>query len=291
MPYDRPVGPSGDPGALAEAPIPLPPLLTLVGSIPLVGRREPWSALQQAWSAAAAGARHVVLVPGEAGAGKTRLLTEFARHVHASGATVLYGTCSEEQSVPYQPFAEALDHVLATLDTATVIKRFGVGAPELARLVPRRASDLGLPLPVGHGDPDAERARLFGAVIAAVAELARERPVLLVLDDLHWARRPTVDLLAQLVNDQTLTNVLIVGSYRSAPADTGEALRAALPDLRRLPGVTRLPVTGFDLDGIEEFVVAAAGHAVGARRCRRPWRCWPARPTGTCSSSASCGST
>ena len=246
-----------------EPSIPLPPLLSLAGAIPFVGRRQPWDVLEQRWTAAATGARQVVFVPGEPGAGKTRLLTEFARHVHADGGAVLYGTCSEDQTVPYQPFAEALDQLLAAVDAPTVDRRFGGAAPELARRVPRRAADLGLPEPVGHGDPDAERGRLFGAVIATLAELARTQPVLLVLDDLHWARRPTIDLLDQLMRDQALSNVLVVAAHRSAPADTGEALRAALPDLRRLPGVTRLPLSGFDVDGIEDFVAAAAGHAVG----------------------------
>ena len=245
-------------------PIPLPPLLTLVDSFPLVGRHEAWNALDEAWSSAAEGARQVVLVPGEAGAGKTRLLTEFARHVHAGGGTVLFGTCSEDQTVPYQPFAEALDHVLGVIDPATAIERFGAGASELARLVPQHAADLGLPLPVGHGDPDAERARLFGAVIGAITELASDRPLLVVIDDLHWARPPTIDLLGQLVHDQRLTNVLVVLSYRSTPADTGDALRSLFPDLRRLPGVTRVPVTGFDVRGITEFVAAATGHDVGS---------------------------
>ena len=202
-------------------------------------------------------------MPGEAGCGKTRLLTEFARHVHAAGGTVLFGTCSEAQTVPYQPFAEALDHVLGVIDPEMAMDRFGAGVSELARLVPRRAAVLGLPLPAGQGDPDAERARLFGAVTGAIAELARERPALVIIDDLHWAHRPTVDLLDQLVHDQSLTNVLVVVSYRSAPADVGDALRSVLPTLRRLPGVTRVPLTGFDVGGISEFVAAAAGHEVG----------------------------
>ncbi len=247
----------------ALAPIPLPPLLTLVDSFPLVGRGEAWSSLVDAWAAAATGARQVALVPGEGGAGKSRLLTEFARHVHTQGGTVLFGTCSEQQTLPYQPFAEALDHVLGVLDPETAVARFGTGASELSRLVPQHAAELGLPLPVGHGDPDSERARLFGAVIGAIAELAREQPLLVVIDDLHWARRPTIDLLSQLVHDQTLTNVLVVVSYRSAPADTSEALRSVLPDLRRLPGVTRVPVTSFDVCGVTEFVAAATGHDVG----------------------------
>jgi DNA-binding CsgD family transcriptional regulator/tetratricopeptide (TPR) repeat protein len=244
-------------------PIPLPPLLTLVGSIPMVGRVGPWRALQDAWTKATSGARQVILMPGDAGAGKTRLVTEFARHVHHDGAAVLYGTCSEEQTVPYQPFAEAVDHVVASLDPVTVSRYFGTGAAELARLVPRRAAGLGLPVPVGRGDPDAERARLFGAVISLITEVADGRPLLLVLDDLHWARRPTIDLVDELVHDQTLRNVLIVCSYRSAPADTGEALRSALPELRRSPGVTRVRLGGFDTEEIADFVEAAAGHGVG----------------------------
>ena len=249
---------------MGRAPIPLPPLLTLVDPVPLVARDDVWLALGRAWEAISGGARHVVLVPGDAGTGKTRLLTEFARDVHARGAIVLYGTCSEAQTAPYQPFAEALDHVLAAVDPATAAARFGADATELARLVPRRAAALGVPAPAGQGDPDVERARLFGAVTGAIAELARHQPVVFVLDDLHWARRPTIDLLDQLVHDQSLTDVLVVAAYRSAPADTGEALRSVLPDLRRLPGVTRVPLGGFDLAGIEDFVAAVAGHDVDA---------------------------
>ena len=210
----------------------------------------------------ASGVRRVVLVPGEAGAGKTRLITEFARAVHGRGGAVLYGTCSQEQSVPYQPFAEALDHLLAVRDPVDVIAGSGPDASELARLVPRRSTDLGLPAPVGHGDPDTERARLSRAVIGAVAALARELPVLLVLDDLHWARQPTVELLAQLLREPSLSSVLVVCSYRSTPADTGEPLRDLLPELRRLPGVERVPLAGLDVDGIRDFVAAAAGHPV-----------------------------
>jgi DNA-binding CsgD family transcriptional regulator len=252
------------PGQAASRPIPLPPLLTLDSTIPLVARRDAWSALEQTWEAAATGARRMVLLPGEAGAGKTRLQTEFARAVHARGATVLYGACSAEQYVPYQPFAEALDHLLAAVDAPTVVDALGGDAPELARLVTWRAAELGLPRPAGQGDPDAERARLARAAISVLVMVAQERPLLLVLDDLHWAGRPTVDLLTHIARDQALSNVMILGSYRSTPADTGQALRAALPELRRLPGVSRVPLASLDVHGVSEFVAAAAGHPLGS---------------------------
>ena len=130
--------------------------------------------------------------------------------------------------------------MLGVVDPETAIDRFGAGASELARLVPRHAADLGLPLPVGHGDPDAERARLFGAVIGAIAELAREQPrARSCIDDLHWARRPTIDLLGQLVHDQTpderaRRRVLPLRARRHR---RGAALRAArpAPPARRRP--------------------------------------------------------
>ena len=257
------MGADGDQRGPLRPSFPLPPLLTVVGSIPLVARGEPWRMLYETWAAARSGARRVVLVPGDAGAGKTRLLTEFARAVHAEDGAVLYGTCSHEQSVPYQPFAEALDHLLAVVDPVDIVAGAGPDASELVRLVPRRASDLGLPAPAGQGDPDTERARLSRTVIGVIAALARERPVLLVFDDLHWARRPTVELFGQLVREQSLSNVLIVASYRSTPADMGDAWRDLLPEVRRLPGVERIPLGALDRGGIEEFVAAAAGHPVG----------------------------
>ncbi len=247
------------------APTPLPPLLTVGGAVPLVARGDSWRVLEQAWSDAAVSARRVVLVSGDAGAGKTRLVTEFARSVHDRGAAVLFGTCSENQSVPYQPFAEALDHLLSGVDSAaTAASRYGPDVSMLARLVPRRSALGGLADRSGPADPDAERARLFEAVAMAVASVAADHPLLLVLDDLHWARRPTVELLTHLVRHQTLTNVMVLGSYRSTPSDVGDALRTALPELHRLPGVARLPLDGLDRAGIEAFVAAAVGHPVDA---------------------------
>jgi len=250
---------SGD----AAGQIPLPPLLTLDGAVPLVARAEPWSELEAAWAATTSGARRVVLVAGEAGAGKTRLLTEFARTLHERGAGVLYGTCSEEQTMPYQPFAEAIDQVLSVGDAAE-LPQVGAALADLTRLVPWRAAALGVPEPAGGGDPDAERARLFRAVTAAIDDLAGRMPLLIVLDDLHWARRPTIDLLTQVVRAQSLASVMIVGSYRSTPLDIGDPLRSALPELRRLPGVTRLHLAELDAAGVADFVAAAAGHPVAA---------------------------
>ena len=99
---------------------------------------------------------------------------------------------------------------------------------------------------------------------ALFATLAARRPLLVVLDDLQWARRPTVDLLDHLMRAPGLTGVCVAATYRSTPAEVGPDFKAALPDLRRYPGVTRVTLGGFDRDGVRAFVAGAAGHDPGA---------------------------
>ena len=253
--------PSGEPHSVGA--LPLPPLLTLAGATPLVGRTAVWQVLESAWAAVRGRARQVVLVPGEVGTGKTRLITEFARHVHADGGAVLFGTCSEHPAVPYQPFGDALGHLLTAWDPDTVVERLGDDGAELGRLLLGRRDPRAASAP--PVDPDLERARLFGAVVGSVRALAVAQPVLLVLDDMQWATRPTIDVLLQLLQDQRLTDVLVIVSYRSAPADIDEPLRGALPELRRTPGVGRVPVHGFDRQGVRAFVTAAGGRPDAAR--------------------------
>ena len=202
-----------------------------------------------------------MLVGGEAGTGKTRMVTEFARVVHRRGGLVLYGLCTDDFELPYQPFVEALNHLLAVVDGDTARRLAGRGAGDLAKLLPRLGVDAGTT--VALGGSEADRFRLFEAVVEILANLGRLQPVLLVLDDLHWARRPTVQLLEHLLRSPGLSAVCVIVTYRNAPADVGEPLREALPDLRRLAGVQRVTVEGFDAPGVREYVGALAGHEVG----------------------------
>ncbi len=250
------------PVAMTGSPVPLPHLLAIAPPFPFVPRDEPWSVLEQAWAGAATGGRQLVLLAGSAGTGKTRLASEFARRVHARGGAVLYGGCSDRLAAPYQPFAEAITHFVRAHAPDDVRKLVGAGGAELSRLAPPLAEVLDLPQSPGGGDPDTVRYRLFGAMSSLLGAVAARRPVLVVLDDLHWAGRPTVQMLDHLSRDSSLTGVVIVGLYRSTPAEVGDALREALPDLRRLPGVVRTSLSGFDHDGIRRFVAGAAGAVV-----------------------------
>ncbi|MCA1844941.1 MAG: AAA family ATPase, partial [Actinobacteria bacterium] len=150
--------------------------------------------IDEAWEAARSGRRHVVLLAGEPGIGKTRTSAEVARMAHEAGATVLYGRCEERMGAPYQPFVEAL----GTYIRQAPHPELGRLAGELARLAPElreRFPDVAPPL---SADPDTERYRLFDAVAAWLAAVAAHNPAALLLDDLHWATAPTLAMLGHL---------------------------------------------------------------------------------------------
>ena len=107
--------PPGEAPEHALAPVTLPAALTVAAGVGFVGRTDEWRVLEASWSEVASGGRRVVLVGGEAGAGKTRLASEFARHCHAEGAAVLFGACDRELALPYQPWVQALDHMLRSM--------------------------------------------------------------------------------------------------------------------------------------------------------------------------------
>ncbi|MCA1844983.1 MAG: adenylate/guanylate cyclase domain-containing protein, partial [Actinobacteria bacterium] len=180
----------------------LPPLLAGSGRL-FVGREDHLIRLRQAWKEAGAGEKRLVLLGGEPGIGKTRLAAEFAaKVVPADRSMVLAGRSDEDLAVPYQPFAEALRHYVST--TAADL-RLGGHPGELVRLVPEVAErQPGLPEPV-RADPETERYRLFEAVAGWLAAVSADAPVLLVLDDLHWAAKPTIMLLRHVMrSDQPM---------------------------------------------------------------------------------------
>ena len=246
--------------------VPLPVILGLEAEFPFVARADAWAALTQAWASAAAGGRRIVLLGGEAGSGKTRLATELSHWVHERGGAVMYGGCSEQPTVPYEPFAMAVDQLLAGLAAPTRTRLLRGRREELARLVPRLADERGLATAAdsdpgsASSDPDAQRYRLFSAVASLLAAVASRRPLLLVLDDLHWARRLTLELLEHVIRSPAATSLCVVGTYRSTPSEVGDDFKAALPELRRQPGVGRLVLGGFDRDGVRRFVRGVAGH-------------------------------
>jgi class 3 adenylate cyclase len=233
--------------SLAEPPLPMPALLTQAGRI-FVGRDEEVERLLRLWKEAMAGERRVALLAGEPGIGKTRLAVELAGVVRESGAVVLAGRCDEDLGVPYQPFVEALRHYVTHAEG----RRLGRYAGELTRLLPDLTQLVGgLPEPL-RSDPETERYRLFDALAAWLSDVSAEAPVLLVLDDLHWAAKPTLLLLRHVLRFQEPLRLLVVVTYRDSDIGRGHPMRHRLSTtVSSCP--SEGPVSVGDVDG---FVVA-----------------------------------
>ncbi|MFB4285383.1 AAA family ATPase [Nonomuraea sp. MTCD27] len=216
-----------------------------------VGRARELAALGDALARARAGVSSTVLVGGEAGVGKTRLVNEFTGH-RAGDALVLVGGCLElgTEGLPFAPFTAVLRGLVREL-----------GRDGVAALVPGgNAGGLGRLLPE-FGEPGKEgaeaRARLFEQVLGLLERLAEERPVVLIVEDAHWADRSTRDLLTFLVRYQrTAARLLIVVTYRTDELHRTHPLRPLLAELGRVEWVTRVELRRLTR---REAVALAAG--------------------------------
>jgi class 3 adenylate cyclase/tetratricopeptide (TPR) repeat protein len=245
------------PAASPAAAVPLPPLLTGPGRI-FVGREGELERLRRLWKEAAAGERRVALLGGEPGIGKTRLAAELAGELHHQGALVLAGRCDEDLGVPYQPFVEALRHYV----TNAPIPRLGRHGGELSRIVPELGELVaGLAEPL-RSDPETERYRLFDALASWLVDVSAEAPLLLILDDIQWAAKPTLLLLRHVLRSTEPARLLCLATYRDTDVGRGHPLSELLADLRRGGGSERLPVTGLDVSGVSAFMEAVAGHTL-----------------------------
>ena len=240
----------------------LPAGLTAGRTNPFVGRRAELSRLAAAWNDARNGDRRLVLLAGEPGIGKTRLAAEAAAAAHSSGALVLHGRCDEGLGVPYQPFVTALAGMLAAAPPSTPLT-LGRLAGDLVRLVPEIAERVPDLLPPLRADPETEQYRLFDAVAGWLQATAAEAPLVLVLDDLHWATRPTLQLLRHVMRVPEPARLLVVGTYRDSELDRGHAIGELLADLHRVPALERVTLAGLSEDDVADFLEAGAGHPLG----------------------------
>ena len=245
--------------------LPIPGMLTGPGRI-FVGRDREMDFLQQRWRRSVVGELLGVVIAGEPGIGKTRLAAELAARAHAEGATVLAGRCDEDLGVPYQPFVEALRHLVDHTPVAELADRLGRYGGELARLVPELGERLpSLPPPL-RSDPETERYRLFDAVAAWLAATSAGQPVLLVLDDMQWATKPTLLLLRHVLRSSEPMRLLVAITYRDTEVGRTHPLGELLADLRRQEGVERIVVSGLEESEVAAFLEQAAGHELGEEK-------------------------
>jgi DNA-binding SARP family transcriptional activator len=239
----------------------LPRPLRIPAGLPFVGRDAELERLRECWTEAG-GRRSAVVIGGEPGIGKTRLVSELAHEVHREGALVLYGRCDEGLAVPYQPFLQALGPYVRAVGLDRLRAQLGHLAPELGRMWPELAG-LGDPF---HGDPESERFALFEAVAALIEAATHERRVVLIVDDLHWAANPTLLLLRHLVRSERQLDVLLLGTYRHTELDRSEPLAQLLADLHRDDSVERLSIGGLPEPAIAALLEATGEYAPDKRR-------------------------
>ena len=230
------------------------------------GRQAELARLTDLLGQAGSGPRMACLC-GDPGIGKTRLAAEFARAAYRTGAIVLAGRCDREQIVPYQPFAEALKHLAASLPAGTLRAITGSWAPDLARLVPQLGDRLpGLAPPPAAG-PETARYRLFEGVMAALIALSRAAPVVLLIDDLQWADSSTLALLRHLMRQTGQAPVLVVAACRDGEVSPGHPLTTVLADLHQQDLVTVVPVPSLDQSEVAAMLEGRAMLAAEVNQC------------------------
>ncbi|MDQ6825646.1 MAG: AAA family ATPase [Candidatus Eremiobacteraeota bacterium] len=192
-------------------------------NLPFVGRQEPMRELLSLWDRAASGKGNAVFLSGEAGIGKSRLVTEIALQAEAQGARTFTGFTSTVETQPYQPILDALRNGMPMLLSAH-IDPLWLGV--LATVIPEiRARDPALPeAAVIEGDH--AKARLFAAFTQTLKGVSIKRPLLLIVEDIHWAGAATLGLIEHIIRNIAELPTLLVATFREEEVDRGGPLRA-----------------------------------------------------------------
>ncbi len=221
----------------------------------LVGRGAELDRLAAGLERVARGQGCVMFLVGEAGIGKTRLAHEALILARERGFLVLEGSAyALESRLAYAPILAAFGPLLRRLDSPHQA-RLVSGLPDMGRLF----TDLRLPAPLPLGDPALEKTRLFEAVARLLERLARESPVLLFLDDLHWADPASIELLHYLTRGIADQAVLVLGTYRPEEIDTARGLRQLLTSLRRAGLASEETLTRLEPEAVAELAAGLLG--------------------------------
>jgi len=244
--------------ASTEVRVPLPPLLAGEDRGTFVGRSDAGAELEAEWAGVREQGLRVVVLAGEPGIGKTRLAREFARTAHGQGATVLAGSCHEETHVPYQPFVEALRYYIACCPPAELAVQVTPRRAQLAAILPELEDPRSPYGPTGLG-AEQERYRLFEAVSSLLADAAHLRPLVLFLDDLHWADQSSLLLLRHLARSAKGAPLMVLGTYRPVEVGDEHPLAEALAELRRARTLQRLALSGLGEGEVAELIAGRTG--------------------------------
>jgi tetratricopeptide (TPR) repeat protein len=219
--------------------------------------------LHRAFDDALSGQGGLMMVVGEPGIGKTAVTEQLATYVTLRGGKTLVGHCYEEGSLslPYLAFVEALRTYVADRDPEALRDELGTGAADVARIVSEVRDRVDVELrPPGDGDDD--RYRLLQAVASFLRNASAVQPLALVLEDLHWADRGTLDLLQHMARNLQGARILVVGTYRDVEVDRSHPLSGALAELRRVANFGRVLLRGLGAPEVQRMMSDIAGQDV-----------------------------
>jgi DNA-binding CsgD family transcriptional regulator len=230
-----------------------------VSSPRFVGRRRELDRLEELYKVAASEERAAtVLLGGEAGVGKSRLVAELAVRVRAQGGLCIAGHCLElvDRALPFGPIVQALRALHRALDPATLEAVIGPAHETLARLLPE--------LDDGSEGGSTAAATLFEQLLGVLERLGDRVPTVVALEDIHWADHSTRDLLVYLARNLRDARVLVVATFRSDDLHRRHPLRGVLAELERSGAGSRIELERFDRDELRELIAAILGEEPSA---------------------------
>lgn len=243
------LGVAPEPVPVTPGPIDLPPAVTeRRARSTFVGREQQLDALDRVWQAVRSGERRFVTLSGEPGMGKTRLAQVFSQRVHDAGGHVLWGRCTAENLVAYQPAAEALRTALRSVNP-DILRSIVEPRPALRLLLP--TDDLADPAETAT---DAGRYDLYEALVEVLGDVATSAPIVYVIDDIQWADRSTLALVEHLIRQDRTGRLLVVATVRRPAGRATPDLDRFLTDLRRDGRLDLIEVGGMSTDDVAELL-------------------------------------
>lgn len=222
----------------------------------LVGREHERSMVAKAFRTASDRERPIVLVQGEAGLGKTALCCRVATEAHDDGMTVLFGRCEPDLPTPFRPFIEALGHFVRCCDDDTLSAIGDAALHQLASIVP----DVSLRRPsvasTARSSSDVDRFVLMNAIVRTLAAAASTSPLILMIDDAHWADSASLQMLRHIAQTADDVPMALVVTYRGTDLGDAHPLRTLLGDLHREPDVTDIELQGLTVGEVVELLSA-----------------------------------
>ena len=234
---------------------------SLTPTASFIGRQQELGTLTTALDEALAGRGQIVMLAGEPGIGKTRTSQEIASIAERRGAQVLWGRCYEGQGAPpYWPWIQIIRSYVTERDAQTVRREMGKTASVIAEIVPdvrERLPNIGPASPMD--DYESARFRLFDSISTFLKIASRARPIVLILEDLHWADKPSLMLLEFVGRELGNSQMMIVGNYRDMELNPRHPLSLTLGELTREGLFDRLLLHGLQKHDVKRFIEAAAG--------------------------------